>query len=137
MFTIQLFVLGPEKVLMVLEIYGHTILHSFWMRPLRTQPSFLFFLGWWGIGGWYKVLRRAKRTMAAGYAFVGLTSEMKANFQILKTLLPNFFDHDGIPLDICNKCKVALVAPHVCNKFFIMPVWSTRPSLARLLEAPR
>jgi hypothetical protein len=25
--------------------------------------------------------------------------------QILKRLLPSYFDHEGIPMDICNKCK--------------------------------
>ena len=51
------------------------------------------------------LLERAKQTVAHGYAFVGLTAEMKINFLILKKLLPAYFDNPDIPTDICNKCK--------------------------------
>jgi len=52
-----------------------------------------------------EVLERAKRTVAEGYTFVGLTSEMRTNFAVLQRLLPTYFSSEEIPTEICNKCK--------------------------------
>ena len=51
------------------------------------------------------LLAAAKKTVAEGYIFVGLTAEMKTNFKVLQRLLPNYFANEDIPTDICNKCK--------------------------------
>ena len=52
-----------------------------------------------------EVLQLAKRNMRDEFVFIGLTSEMKMSFTILKMLLPAFFGAEDMPMDICNKCK--------------------------------
>mmetsp|Transcript_64376 Transcript_64376/g.178258 ORF Transcript_64376/g.178258 Transcript_64376/m.178258 type:complete len:504 (+) Transcript_64376:90-1601(+) len=51
------------------------------------------------------VLDAAKVNMRDKYAFVGLTAEMKVSFAVLQKIIPDFFGSEGMPMDICNKCK--------------------------------
>ena len=53
----------------------------------------------------HAVLEAAKVNMRDKYAFVGLTAEMKVSFAVLQKIIPDFFGSEGMPMDICNKCK--------------------------------